>query len=76
MDEKMKRRFGIYIFGGLLIGAFFGIFLGAGSANSVLGITGGALVGAAIGWFIAAYFMEKEKRRIEANKTMENENVH
>lgn len=62
MDEKMKRKFGIFIFVGMLIGAFFGIFFGAGSASSILGIGGGALVGAALGWFIAAAVMEKEKK--------------
>jgi hypothetical protein len=40
MDEKMKRKFGIYIFVGLLLGAAFGMSLGAGSANPILGIGG------------------------------------
>ena len=61
MDEKMKRKFGIFIFVGMLIGAAFGVFFGAGSANSIPGIGGGALVGAALGWFIAAAVTEKEK---------------
>jgi ABC-type uncharacterized transport system permease subunit len=59
----MKRRFGIYVFVGMLIGAFFGMFLGAGSTNHILGVGGGALAGAAIGWFIAAYVMENEKKK-------------
>lgn len=62
MDEKTKRKFGIYIFGGLLIGATFGIFLGAGSENLFLGISIGALVGVALGWFIAAAALEKENK--------------
>jgi ABC-type uncharacterized transport system permease subunit len=63
MDEKMKRKFGLYIFLGLLIGAFFGMFLAAGSANPFLGIGGGALAGVFIGWFIAAAVLEKEKKK-------------
>ena len=62
MDKRMERMFGLCIFLGLLIGAQFGIFLGAGSTNHILGIGGGALAGAFIGWFIAAAVMEKEKR--------------
>src|SRR5512141_1581039 len=46
---------------GLLIGALFGMFFGAGSANPILGIGGGAVAGVFIGWFIAAIDMEKEK---------------
>jgi ABC-type uncharacterized transport system permease subunit len=63
MDEKMKRKFGLYVFLGLLIGAFFGMLLGAGSANPLLGIGGGALAGVFIGWFIAAAVLEKEKKK-------------
>jgi ABC-type uncharacterized transport system permease subunit len=63
MDEKLKRKFGIYIFLGLLIGAVFGMFLGAGSTNPFLGVGGGALAGVFIGWFIAAVVMEKEKKK-------------
>jgi len=65
MDEMMKRKFGIYIFLGLLVGALFGIFLGAGSANPILGIGGGALAGVFIGWLIAAAVMEKEKKKVD-----------
>jgi ABC-type uncharacterized transport system permease subunit len=61
----MKQRFGVYIFLGLLIGAVFGMFLGGGSANPILGIGGGAFAGAAIGWFIAAAVLEKEKEKKE-----------
>jgi hypothetical protein len=43
MNEIMKRKFGIYIFTGLIIGAIFGIFLAPRSGNPVLAI-GGALV--------------------------------
>jgi hypothetical protein len=58
MDETMKRKFGVYIFLGLLIGAVFGIFLG--------GLTGaglGGLVGAALGWFMAGAVLEAEKKK-------------
>jgi ABC-type uncharacterized transport system permease subunit len=62
MDEKMKRKFGIYVFVGLLIGAIFGTFLGAGSENPFLGISIGALVGVALGWFAAAAALEKNRK--------------
>jgi ABC-type uncharacterized transport system permease subunit len=57
----MDRKFGYYIFGGLLIGGLFGM-LWAGNGNTILGIGIGAFAGAAIGWFAAAYAMEKEKK--------------
>jgi ABC-type uncharacterized transport system permease subunit len=60
----MDKKFGYYIFGGMLIGAIFGM-LWAGNGNPVLGIGIGALAGAAIGWFAAAYVMEKEKEKKE-----------
>jgi uncharacterized membrane protein len=53
----MDKKFGYYIFGGLLIGALFGL-IWAGLAGVVIG----ALVGTAIGWFFAAYILEKEKK--------------
>lgn len=56
----MDKKFGYYIFGGMLIGAFLGM-LWAGNGNPILSIAGGASVGTAIGWFAAAYAMEKEK---------------
>ena len=61
MNEMTKRKFGIYIFVGLLIGAVFGIFLGAGSANPFFGIGGGALAGVFIGWFVAAAVRQNQK---------------
>ena len=67
MDEKMKRKFGIYVFLGMLIGAAFGLFFGAGGVNPLFGVGGGALVGVAIGWFIAAAMMEREKEKNEDN---------
>ena len=56
----MDKKFGYYIFGGMLIGALFGM-IWAGNGNPALGIATGALVGTAVGWFAAAYAMEKEK---------------
>ncbi len=53
----MDKKFGYYIFGGLLIGALFGL-IGAG----VVGLGFGALIGTAVGWFFAAYVLEKEKK--------------
>jgi hypothetical protein len=53
----MDNKFGYYIFGGLLIGALFGL-IWAG----LVGLDSGALIGTAIGWFFAAYVLEKEKK--------------
>jgi hypothetical protein len=61
-ENKMDRKFGYYIFGGLLIGAVFGL-LWAGNGNPILGIGIGAFAGAAIGWFIAAAALERETRK-------------
>jgi ABC-type uncharacterized transport system permease subunit len=60
----MDKKFGYYIFGGLLIGAVFGS-LWAANGNTLLGISIGALVGAAIGWFAAAATLEREKEKRE-----------
>jgi ABC-type uncharacterized transport system permease subunit len=56
----VDKKFGYYIFGGMLIGALFGM-LWAGRGNPVMGIAIGAIAGTFIGWFAAAYVMEKEK---------------
>jgi len=53
----MDKKFGYYIFGGLLIGALFGL-IWAG----VVGLGIGALIGITVGWFFAAYILEKEKK--------------
>jgi ABC-type uncharacterized transport system permease subunit len=58
----MDKKFGYYIFGGMLLGALFGM-LWAGSGNPILSIAIGALIGMSIGWFVAAYVMEKEKEK-------------
>jgi uncharacterized membrane protein len=59
MDRKMERKFGIYVFSGLLIGAVLGTLWGAAGENTVAGMVIGALVGVAIGWFVAAAVLEK-----------------
>ena len=56
----MDKTFGYFIFGGLLIGAMFGL-IWAGGSNSLMGIGIGALVGMAIGWFAAAAAQEQKK---------------
>lgn len=56
-----KRVFGYYAFGGMLIGALFGLF-GAASGNSLLGMATGAIAGAFLGWFIAAAVLELKKK--------------
>ena len=58
----MDKKFGYYVFGGLLIGAFLGWGWSA-NGNSILGISIGALVGVALGWFIAAAVLEKETKK-------------
>lgn len=58
----MGKRFGYFIFGGLLIGVLLGSLWAAGG-DAVLGIAIGAFVGASIGWFGAAAAMEKEKEK-------------
>jgi ABC-type uncharacterized transport system permease subunit len=57
----MDKKFGYYIFGGLLIGAVFGS-LWATNGNILLGVAFGALAGVAIGWFIAAAVLEKSNK--------------
>lgn len=58
----MDKRFGYYVFGGMLIGALFGL-IWSGTANSLAGLGGGALIGTAIGWFIAAYALQKRENK-------------
>lgn len=57
----MEKTFGYFIFGGLLIGAMFGL-IWAGGRNPVMGIGIGALVGVSLGWFIAAAVLEQRKK--------------
>jgi len=57
----MDKKFGYYVFGGLLIGAAFGALWSA-NGNALLGIGIGALVGVALGWFIAAAILEKTNK--------------
>jgi ABC-type uncharacterized transport system permease subunit len=58
----MEKTFGYFIFGGLLIGAMFGL-IGAGGGNPLLGIGIGALAGAFIGWFVAAILKQTKKAK-------------
>jgi ABC-type uncharacterized transport system permease subunit len=62
----MDKKFGYYIFGGMVIGALFGMFW-AGNGNPILSIATGAFIGTAVGWFAAAYAQEKEKGKDERN---------
>jgi hypothetical protein len=66
-ENEMDKKFGYFIFGGLLIGVLFGL-LWSTNGNPVLGIGTGALVGTAIGWFAAAYVMEREKEKSKEKK--------
>ena len=55
----MDKKFGYYVFGGLLIGAAFGALWSA-HGNILLGSGIGALVGVALGWFIGAAALERQ----------------
>jgi hypothetical protein len=57
----MDKKFGYYVFGGLLIGAAFGSLWSA-NGNIILGTGIGALVGVELGWFIAAAILEKTNK--------------
>jgi hypothetical protein len=57
----MDRVFGYFIFGGLLIGALFGL-IWTGGSNPLMGIAIGATIGAAIGWFAGAALLEQRKK--------------
>lgn len=57
----MDKRFGYFVFGGLLLGTLLG-WMWTASGNAILGLGVGALVGTAIGWFAAAAIMEREKK--------------
>lgn len=59
-----KKKFGYYVFGGMLIGALLGLLWSAGG-NLLVGLGLGALIGTAIGWFAAAYFMEQDTQKKE-----------
>ena len=60
-EDPMDKTFCYFIFGGLLIGAMFGL-IGAGGGNALMGIEAGALAGAFIRWFIAAAVLEQKKK--------------
>lgn len=57
----MDKKFGYYIFGGLLLGALLG-WMWSASNNPLTGMGIGAFVGVAIGWFIAAAMLEKTNK--------------
>jgi hypothetical protein len=57
----MDKKFGYYVFGGLLIGTFLGWGWSA-NGNALLGIGIGALAGVALGWFIAVAILEKDNK--------------
>ena len=58
----MEKTFGYFVFGGLLIGAMFGL-IWTGGRNPVMGSGIGALAGAFLGWFIAAAVLEQRKKQ-------------
>jgi uncharacterized membrane protein len=53
----MDKKFGYSIFGGMLIGASFGMI-----SAGLMGLAIGALIGTSLGWFIAAAVLENQKK--------------
>ena len=60
----MDKKFGYFIFGGMLLGALLGM-MWAANGNIILGLGIGALAGTAPGWFGAAAAMENVKGKKE-----------
>jgi hypothetical protein len=58
----VDKTFGYFVFGGLLVGAMFGL-IGSGGGNPLLGIGIGATAGAFLGWFMAAAVLEQKKEK-------------
>ena len=56
--NKVNKKFGYYIVIGLLIGAIFGMGIGAANGNPLPGIGMGALAGVFLAWFIAAAILK------------------
>ena len=59
----MDRKSAYHIVLGLVIGAVFGMGIGAANGYPVFGIGLGALFGAFIGWFLAAAVENRNKNR-------------
>lgn len=55
----MDKRFGYYVFGGMLIGALLGLGWST-TGNPLVSMGFGALIGAAVGWFIGAYVFQQK----------------
>jgi len=64
----MDKKFGYYIFGGLLIGALLG-WMWSASNNPFVGMGIGALIGIAIGWFAALQEILASVYILHENKT-------
>lgn len=60
----MDRKFGYFVFGGMIFGIFLGLLWSAGG-NVIWGLVIGGLAGTAIGWFAAAAVIEQEKKKKE-----------
>ncbi len=57
----MDRRFGYFLFLGLVVGALFGLGFGSANGNALLGLGFGALGGVFLGWFLATIAAERSK---------------
>lgn len=59
----MDKTPAFYIVLGLLIGAIFGLGVGAANGNAIRGMELGALAGVFIGWFLVAAVLESGKKQ-------------
>lgn len=57
----MDKKFGYYVFGGALIGAFLGR-LWSSSITPLMGMGIGVLIGVALEWFAAAAMLQQNKK--------------
>ncbi len=55
------KKFGYFVFGGALIGAFLGRIWSA-SNNPLAGLGTGTLIGTFIGWFVAAAVFQQNNK--------------
>lgn len=58
----MERKFGVYIFLGMIIGVIFGTGIGAANGNPIIGLWLGSVVGGYLGWFVAIAARENQEK--------------
>ncbi len=57
----MNKKFGVFVFLGLLIGSAFGGLFGSANSNPLAGLVVGALAGVFFGWYAAAIEQQNNK---------------